>query len=115
MPKLFTMMFQQLAIVFLILASLPLAVTLLWKLRLLPLALYFAATDLFFPNWAASHKGLCLGLLIASILFAILAWAFRIYRWKQEQRYYEDLVLARARERYRVTEDGRYVLISDEE
>lgn len=115
MSELFSMMFQQLAIVFLILASLPLVVTLLWKLRLLPLALYFTATDLFFPKWAASHEGLCLGLFIASVLFAILAWAFRVYHWKQEQRYYENLVLSRARERYRITEDGRYVLISDEE
>ena len=70
---LFQLVLKQLAVVFLILASLPLAVTILWKLRLLPLALCLAATELFFPKWAASHETACLCLLAASVLFVLCA------------------------------------------
>lgn len=113
MLELFSYILKQLAIVFLILASLPLVITLLWKLRLLPLALYFVATDLFFPKWAASHGRLCLCLFAASVLFAVLAWGFRIYRWRQEQRYCENYLLATAKPLYQVTEDGEIVPTAD--
>ena len=54
---------KQLFIVLLILVSLPLACKLLWWLRLLPLAVYFVATKLFFPAWAADYQTLfpCMG------------------------------------------------------
>ena len=79
---------KQLLIVLLILVALPLACKLLWWLRLLPLAVYLIATKLFFPVWAADHKILCLGLFAGGVLFAVLAWAQRIYRRKQEQRFW---------------------------
>ena len=104
---------KQLAIVFLILASLPLAVTILWKLRLLPLALCLTATELFFPKWAASHEMVCLCLFAASVLFAILAWVFQIRRWRQERRYNEARLLAMAKPFYRIAEQGEYVPVSD--
>lgn len=113
MSELLSCILKQLAVVFLIMTSLPLVITLLWKLRLLPLALYFVGTDLFFPKWAASHGRLCLCLFAASTLFAVLAWGFRIYRWKQEQRFYENLVLSRAKPLYRVTEDDEIVPVAD--
>lgn len=106
---------KQLSIVFLILASLPLAITLLWKLRLLPLALYFVATKLFFPKWAANHGTLCLCLFVVSVLFAVLVWVIQFCRWRQERRYYENRLLATATPLYRVTEDGEVVLSSDNE
>lgn len=112
---LYQLILKQLAIVFLILASLPLAVTILWKLRLLPLVLCIAATELFFPKWAASHETACLCLLAASVLFAVLAWVFQIRRWRQEQRNIENRLLATAKPLYRVTEQGEYVLASDGE
>lgn len=112
---LFQLILKQLAVVFLILASLPLAVTILWKLRLLPLALCLTATELFFPKWAASHETVCLCLFAASVLFAVLAWVFQIRRWRQEQRYNENRLLAAAKPLYRITEQGEYVPISDGE
>ena len=112
---LFQLVLKQLAVVFLILASLPLAVTILWKLRLLPLALCLAATELFFPKWAASHETACLCLLAASVLFAILAWAVQIRRWRQEQRNIENRLLATAKPLYRITEQGEYVPVTDSE
>lgn len=112
---LFQLVLKQLAVVFLILASLPLAVTILWKLRLLPLALCLAATELFFPKWAASHETVCLCLLAASVLFVVLAWAVQIRRWRQEQQYNEARLLASAKPLYRITEQGEYVPVTDSE
>lgn len=112
---LFQVILKQLAIVCLILATLPLVTTLLWKVRLLPLALCVTATELFFPKWAASHEIICLCLFAASVLFAVLAWAIQIRRRRQEQRYYEGLLLATAKPMYRITEQGEYVLVSDNE
>ena len=87
---------QQLLTVFLILVSLPLVITLLAKIRLLPLALYFVATELFFPKWSDSHQTVCLILLAVCILYFVLMWVLRIRAWKQEQRYYEAQLLSRA-------------------
>ena len=85
---------KQLFIVLLILVSLPSVCKLLWWLRLLPLAVYFVATKLFFPAWAADHRILCLSLFAGCILFAILAWGHHIYRRKQEQRFWETQILS---------------------
>ena len=41
---------RQLLIVGLVLGSLPMAIRILWKLRLLPLGCYFVATKLFWPR-----------------------------------------------------------------
>ena len=112
---LFQLILTQLFIVFLILASLPFAITILWKLRLFPLAMCVTATELFFPKWAASHETVCLCLFLASVLFAVLSWVYQIHRWRQEQRYYENRLLATARPLYRITEQGEYVLIADSE
>ena len=112
---LFQLIMKQLAVVFLILASLPLVITILWKLRLLPLALCLTATELFFPKWAASHETACLCLFAASVLFAVLAWAVQIRRWKQEQRHIENRLLATAKPLYRITEQGEYVPVTDSE
>lgn len=112
---LFQVILKQLAIVFLILASMPLVISLLWKLRLLPLALCVVATELFFPKWAASHEVACLCLFAGSVLFAVLAWAIQIHRRRQERRYYEGLLLATAKPFYRVTEQGEYERVPDSE
>ena len=85
---------KQLFIVLLILVSLPSVCKLLWWLRLLPLAVYFVATKLFFPAWAADHRILCLSLFAGCILFAVLAWGHRIYRRKQEHRFWETQILS---------------------
>lgn len=87
---------QQLLIVFLILASLPLVITLLYKLHLFPLTMYFVATDLFFPKWAVNHQMLCGCLLVGGILYATLRWFCHIYTWKSEFLYYEDYLLKSA-------------------
>lgn len=84
---------QQLLIVFLILATLSLVITLLYKLHLFPLAIYFVATDLFFPKWAGNHQVLCFCLLVSGILYAMFRWFLRIRAWRQEQRYYENFLL----------------------
>lgn len=89
-------MWQQLLIVLGILAALPLAITALWKLRLLPLALYFLSTRLFFPKWAAAHEAACMGILAGCVLFAVVMWAVRIVRWRREEKQAEYELLARA-------------------
>ena len=49
---------RQLLIVGLVLGSLPMAIRILWKLRLLPLGCYFVATKLFWPRWVAAIASL---------------------------------------------------------
>lgn len=89
-------MLQQLLIVLAGLAALPLVVTLLAKAHLLFLALYLFATRLCFPEWAESHRLLCYGLLAVSILYPIVMWTLKIRRWRQEERYYTNYLLATA-------------------
>lgn len=96
----FILIGKQLLIVFLILAMLPLACRLLWRLRLLPLAVYLAATHLFFPTWAAEHELLRLGLFAACILFSVLSWGWKLHRRKQEQQFWETLILSRPSTQY---------------
>ena len=89
-------MWQQLLIVFGILAALPLAIKILWKLRLLPLALYFVSTRLFFPKWAAAHGTACIGIFAGCVLFAVILWAVQIVRWRREEIQAQHELLARA-------------------
>lgn len=89
-------MLQQLLIVLAGLAALPLVVTLLAKAHLLFLALYLFAIRLCFPEWAESHRLLCYGLLAVSILYPIVIWTLKIRRWRQEERYYTNYLLATA-------------------
>ena len=110
---LFQLILKQLTIVFIILASLPLVITLLWKLRLLPLAVSAFLPYLLGQRWAETHEALLLCLLAASVLFAVLAWVLWFRRRKQEQRYYEDLLLSNAIPMYHINEQGEYILNTD--
>ena len=65
---------RQLLIVGLVLGSLPMAIRILWKLRLLPLGCYFVATKLFWPRWALAHRTACILIFIACVLFFVLCW-----------------------------------------
>lgn len=89
-------MWQQLLIVLGVLAALPLAITILWKLRLLPLALYFVSTRLFFPKWAAANEKTCIILFAACALFAVVMWVVRIVLWRREEIERQNDLLARA-------------------
>lgn len=66
--------FQQILIVLAVLVSLPLVCRLLARLKLLPLAVYFLAVKLFFPQWAADHRTLCLALLAGLVLLTLARW-----------------------------------------
>ena len=66
--------------------------------------------------WSAvgeTHEALLLCLLAASVLFAVLAWVLWFRRRKQEQRYYEDLLLSNAIPMYHINEQGEYILNTD--
>ena len=76
---------RQLLIVGLVLGSLPMAIRILWKLRLLPLGCYFVATKLFWPRWAAAHRAVCILIFIACVLFFVLCWTIRYIRQKREE------------------------------
>lgn len=83
---------RQLLIVGLVLGSLPMAIRILWKLRLLPLGCYFVATKLFWPRWAAAHKTVCILLFIACILFFAVTWIIHFIRKKREEKIFADLI-----------------------
>ncbi len=89
-------MWQQLLIVLGVLAALPLAIKILWKLRLLPLALYFVSTRLFFPKWAAANETACIGIFAACVLFAVVMWVVKIILWRREEMEIQRDLLARA-------------------
>ena len=89
---LFKEMGRQLLIVGLVLGSLPMAIRILWKLRLLPLGCYFVATKLFWPRWAAAHRIVCILLFIACILFFAVAWIVHFVRKKREEKIFADLI-----------------------
>ena len=93
-------MWQQVLIVLVILALLPIAIKVLWKLRLLPLALYFVATRLFFPKWAAANETACIILFAACVLFAVVMWVVKIILWRREKMEIQRDLLTRATPMY---------------
>jgi hypothetical protein len=88
---------QQLLIVVGVLISLPFVVKLLWKLYLLPLGFWLAATKLFWPKWAAENERLSLVLLAASILFFLGAWGLRYKLKKRREKEWLTHALATGR------------------
>ena len=96
---------HQLLIVALVLLSLPVAISILWKLRLLPLGCYFVATKLFWPRWAEAHRTACILIFAGCVLFFAVTWIVHFVRKKREEqimaelihRYTEDLKLGESR------------------
>ena len=83
---------RQLLIVDLVLGSLPMAIRILWKLRLLPLGCYFVATKLFWPRWATAHRTVCILLFIACILFFAVTWIVHFVRKRREEQIMAELI-----------------------
>ena len=83
---------RQLLIVGLVLGSLPMAIRILWKLRLLPLGFYFVATKLFWPRWATAHRTVCILLFIACILFFAVTWIVHFVRKRREEQIMAELI-----------------------
>lgn len=68
---------KQVIIVAAILCLLPLATKILSKLHLIPLALFLLASQLFFPEWAAENRLICVLIFIASIVYFFARWIIR--------------------------------------
>ena len=83
---------RQLLIVGLVLGSLPMAIRILWKLRLFPLGCYFVATKLFWPRWAEAHQTVCILLFIACILFFAVTWIVHFVRKRREEQIMAELI-----------------------
>ena len=83
---------RQLLIVGLVLGSLPMAIRILWKLRLLPLGCYFVATKLFWSRWAEAHRTVCILLFIACILFFAVTWIVHFVRKRREEQIMAELI-----------------------
>lgn len=83
---------RQLLIVGLVLGSLPMAIRILWKLRLLPLGCYFVATKLFWPRWATAHRTVCILLFIACILLFAVTWIVHFVRKRREEQIMAELI-----------------------
>ena len=83
---------RQLLIVGLVLGSLPMAIRILWKLRLLPLGCYFVATKLFWPRWEEAHRTVCILLFIACILFFAVTWIVHFVRKRREEQIMAELI-----------------------
>ncbi len=88
-------MWVQILIALLAIGALPTVITLLAKIRLLPLAvsmlLAYGA-----PTWAAEHQTALLVALILSVLYPLLVWGGKFYTWWQEEQYLRGKLLASA-------------------
>ena len=96
---------QQLFIVVCALMALPVVVTLLGKLHLVPLGMYFVATKLVFPEWAAGHRLICIGIFALCVLYAVGLWLLWYRNKKREEEMLIAQVLATARPLYEFIED----------
>ena len=83
---------RQLLIVGLVLGSLPMAIRILWKLRLLPLGCYFVATKLFWPRWAVAHRTACILIFVGGVLFFAVTWIVHFVRKKREEQIMAELI-----------------------
>ena len=88
-----------------------LAGTLLAKIHLLPAVLYVMIVKTVAPAWVEAEHTKYLLILAALILYAVLRWALKIIRWRQEERAARGYLLATARPMYEITEDGQYIPI----
>ena len=80
-----------------------LAGTLLAKIHLLPAVLYVMIVKTVAPAWVEAEHTKYLLILAALILYAILRWALKIIRWRQEERAARGYLLATARPMYEIT------------
>lgn len=87
---------QQLFIVVCALMALPLAFKLLDKLHLIPLGMYFLATKLVFPEWAVSHRLICIGLFVLCVAYAAGLWVLWYVQRKREEEIMIEQLLERA-------------------
>jgi len=71
-----------------------LALRLLVKLHLLPLGLYLLMTRFFFPDWAAAHELLYMGLLAAIIVGTLAVWLTPVIRRFREERRAKQVFLS---------------------
>lgn len=86
---------QQLFIVICVLMALPIAFTLLCKLHLVPLGMYFLATRLVFPEWAVENRLLCVVLFALCAMYAVGLWLL----WYRSRKAVEQAALAQLRAR----------------
>ena len=82
---------QQLFIVVCVLMILPVLFTLLSKLHLVPVAMYFLATRLVFPDWAEENRLLCAILFFLCVFYAVGLWLllFRSRKLEQQMMLYQ--------------------------
>ena len=83
---------HQLLIVALVILSLPIVISILWKLRLFPLGCYFVATKLFWLRWAAAHQTVCILIFVACVLFFAVTWIVHFVRKKREEQIMAELI-----------------------
>ena len=84
---------------------------LLAKIHLLPAVLYVMIVKTVAPAWVEAEHTKYLLILAALILYAVLRWALKVIRWRQEERAARGYLLATARPMYEITEDGQYIPI----
>ena len=88
-------MWQQLLIAVVAFAALPAVVALLIKLRVFPLVVFWLVADSY-EEWVMANETMCRWIFIACIVYPILVWAFKIYRWWREEQQCKMAMLARA-------------------
>lgn len=85
----------QILIALLAIGSLPMVVTLLARIHLLPLAVSLLVAY-GAPAWAAAHQTQLTIALILSALYPLMVWGSKLYSWWQEELYLRGNLLASA-------------------
>ena len=99
---------QQVLIVLAGLALLPLVIRLLRMAHLMPAALYFLATRLCFPEWAAANSRLCAGLFAGAVLYFLFRWSWRLGKHLRERKRWIADFVNNARPFYELPEFQRW-------
>ena len=91
--------------------ALRLALWLLFKLKLFPLALYLAATRLVFSGWPEAHRTADLVILAALALLTVVLWmAGPIHSWRENKLANDMVALQLRAARDRGLTDDRFSL-----
>lgn len=92
---------QQLFVVILVFAMIPLVLKLLARAQILPFLLYEMIVGNIFPVWVEEHGTLHMVISALCIAYAVLYWVLKFISWRREEGQARDYLLATATPLYR--------------
>lgn len=94
---------------FLLFVVIPFVWTLLAKAQLLPFLLYASLAEPFFPAWVGAHPVHHTAIQVLLILYPVLYWGMKIFRWRREEQAARTYLLATARRPHQTLPEEEHV------